>query len=225
MNPEQEKSNTITQAAPSDTPDTGSFSDKTRITTSVLSVEILGFSDQIEGKVDTGAAQSSLHATEIEVSGGQVSFVFNDRRYRTNVHQSQDVSSADGGTQSRPVVLLNITINGKNLPEVPVNLNDREQMPQKFLIGQDIIKAADFIIDLSDEPTDQSPMDAKPEQEEASLGTNLAKPEVRTSSIAQLGDNPLAQQEEPTSDECDATLASIRQQIVDLLAAVDKLMK
>jgi hypothetical protein len=82
------------------------------------------------------------------------------------------------------------------------------------LIGQDIIKAADFIIDLSDEPH-QDPQAAKPEQEE-----------VKSNSIAQLGDNPLATSEpDNASTEGELTLACIRQQIVDLLAAVDKLMK
>lgn len=212
---EQQSVNTITQPEPNKSPDTNSFAEKTRITTSIISVEVLGMSEPIEGKIDTGAAQSSMHATEIEVSNGQVSFVHGENRYRVAVHQSQEVSSADGGTQSRPVILLNVTINGKNIPEVPVNLNDRENMPQKFLIGQDIIKAADFVIDLSDEPTDETPMAAKPEQEE-----------IRGSSIAQLGDNPLANADSsPTDNESEATLASIRQRLTDLLADVDKLMK
>lgn len=213
MSEEQPINKVITQPGENESPDTNSFSEKTRITTSVLPVEVLGFSEPIEGKIDTGAAQSSMHATEIEVANGQVTFVHGENRYRVAVHQSQDVSSADGGTQSRPVILLNVTINGKNIPEVPVNLNDREQMPQKFLIGQDIIKAADFVIDLSDEPTDTEPMAAKPEQEE-----------VRGNSIAQLGDNPLAQTE-PEANESDASLASIRQQLTDALAAIDKLIK
>lgn len=213
MTPEQDAGKVITQAEEPKSPDTNSFAEKTRVTTSVLAVEILGFSEPVEGKIDTGAAQSSLHATEIEVENGQVSFVHGENRYRVAVHQSQDVSSADGGTQSRPVILLNVTINGKNIPEVPVNLNDREQMPQKFLIGQDIIKAADFVIDLSDEPTDTDPMAAKPEQEE-----------VRGNSIAQLGDNPLAG-EEHNADETDGSLASIRQRLADALADIDKLLK
>lgn len=213
MSDEQQRGNVITQPEPAESPDTDSFAQKTRITTSVLPVEILGFSEPVEGKIDTGAAQSSMHATEIEVENGQVTFVHGESRYRVAVHQSQDVSSADGGTQSRPVILMNVTINGKNIPEVPVNLNDREQMPQKFLIGQDIIKAADFVIDLSDEPTDTAPMEPKPEQEE-----------VRGSSIAQLGDNPLAGSTEDT-DDTDGSLASVRQQLTDALATIDKLMK
>lgn len=211
--------NPTSQVEPNESPDTDTYAEKTRITTSMVSVEVLGFSEPIEGKIDTGAAQSCLHATEINVENGQVSFVFGENRYRTAVHQTQDVSSADGGVSSRPVVLLNLTVAGKNLPEVPVNLNDRTDMPQKFLIGQDIIKAADFIIDLSDEPTDSPEQEAgaepKPEQEEVS------------NAIAQLGDNPLAHQEQPTSTETEqeASLASIRQQLTDLLAMVDKLIQ
>lgn len=214
MSEEETQNKVFTQPETPDNPDTDTFSEKTRITSSVLSVEILGFGEPIEGKVDTGAAQSSMHATEIEIEGSQVSFVVGESRFKTAIHQTQDVSSADGGTKSRPVVLLNITINGKTLPSVPVNLNDRENMPQKFLIGQDIIKAADFIIDLSDEPTNDAPMETKPEQEE-----------IRGSSIAQLGDNPLAGATFDSTDDEVASLDSIRQKLSDLLHAVDALIK
>jgi len=208
--------------------------EKTKITTSVISVEIMGFSDPIEGKIDTGAAQSSLHAEEIEVEGDRVTFVLNDRRYRTTVKSSQEVSSADGGQQSRPVITLSMTISGKQI-DVDVNLNDRSGMPQQLLIGQDVIKGADLVIDISDEPADTEQGVAtgadgqvvKPEQEEVPTGVDV-RPEVNGNSIAQLGDNPLAHKGEvggvdTQGDEMSLTV--IQSKLQELLAAVEKLIQ
>lgn len=208
--------------------------EKTSITTSVVSVEILGFSDPIEGKIDTGAAQSSLHAEEIEVDGDRVTFVLNDRRYRTSVTSSQEVSSADGGAQSRPVVTLTLTVSGKTI-DVDVNLNDRSEMPQQLLIGQDVIKGADLVIDISDEPADTEAGVAtgadgqvvKPEQEEVPTGVAV-RPEVTGNSIAQLGDNPLAHKEDGGGVDTEGgemSLVVIQTKLQELLAAVEKLIQ
>lgn len=223
-------------AAPAAAPEVGAeqTGEKTSITSSVVSVEILGFSDPIEGKIDTGAAQSSLHAEEIEVDGDRVTFVLNDRRYRTSVKSSQEVSSADGGQQSRPVVTLTLTISGKTI-DVDVNLNDRSEMPQQLLIGQDVIKGADLVIDISDEPADTEQGVAtgadgqvvKPEQEEVPTGVAV-RPEVSGSSIAQLGDNPLAHKDEVEGAATaggETTLLDIQTKLQELLAAVEKLIQ
>lgn len=206
---------------------------KTKITTSVVSVEIMGFSDALEGKIDTGAAQSSLHATEIEVEGDRVTFVLNDRRYRTSVKSSQNVSSADGGSQSRPVIAVSLAIAGQTV-EVDINLNDRSGMPQQLLIGQDVIKAANLVIDISDEPadseagvsTDADGSISKPEQEEVPTGVQV-RPEVTGSSIAQLGDNPMADsanaEEAAAGEEC--SLLDVKTQLQELLAKVEKLIQ
>lgn len=210
-----------TNAPEQETPDS---TEKTTITTSVVDVQIDGFSDAFQGKIDTGAAQTSLHAEEIEVEGDVVTFVLNDRRYRTIVARKQDVSSSDGGTQSRPVIAVNMTIAGKQVPELMINLNDRSGMPQQLLIGQDAIKAADLVIDISEEPGDAAngiPEDpnAKPEQEE------VIQPEVTSSSIAQLGDNPLAATEPEAEQGSEMTLVDIKAQLEQLLSAVEKLIQ
>lgn len=231
-----EKKEEAPQEAPAAAPEAGAeqSGEKTSITSSVVSVDILGFSDPIEGKIDTGAAQSSLHAEEIEVDGDRVTFVLNDRRYRTSVKSSQEVSSADGGQQSRPVVTLTLTISGKTI-DVDVNLNDRSEMPQQLLIGQDVIKGADLVIDISDEPADTEAGVAtgadgqvvKPEQEEVPTGVAV-RPEVSSQSIAQLGDNPLAHKDEVEGVETtggETTLLDIQTKLQELLAAVEKLIQ
>ncbi|MNC25335.1 hypothetical protein D3C75_734210 [compost metagenome] len=235
-----EKKEEAPESQPTEVQDAGAAEapqegEKTSITTSVVSVEILGFSDPLEGKIDTGAGQSSLHAEEIEVEGSSVTFVLNDRRYRTTVKSSQEVSSADGGQQSRPVIAVSLTIAGKNVPEVLINLNDRSGMPQQLLIGQDVIKAANLVIDISDEPADSgegvvtgADGSIKPEQEEVPTGVQV-RPEVSSSSIAQLGDNPMADSANADAAQAaegeEVSLLGIKTQLQELLSQVEKLIQ
>lgn len=197
--------------------------DKTVITSSVVPVEILGFSEMIDGKIDTGAVQTSLHATNINATGSQVEFTCGDGVYRVALYDTQEISSADGGANERYTIMVNLTINGINIPEQQINLNDRSNMPQMLLIGQDVIKAAGLVIDISEESDAES--QKGPEDEEMVSG------EVRTDTIAQLGDNTLAvaQADANTAKDGgatqDATLNVIRQKLADLLADVDRLIE
>ena len=107
---------------------------------------------EVNGKVDTGATTSSMHATDIRPSGDQISFVcpyISDNAITMDMDGSQDVASADGGSNQRPMVKLDICVNGVELPGIVFNLNDRSEMDCPILIGQNIIKSGNFIIDLN----------------------------------------------------------------------------
>lgn len=106
----------------------------------------------ITGKVDTGATTSSMHATNIQQSGDQISFIcpyISDRAITMDLDGSQDVASADGGNNKRPMIKLDISVDGVELPGIVFNLNDRSEMDCPILIGQNIIKSGNFIIDLN----------------------------------------------------------------------------
>jgi hypothetical protein len=62
---------------------------------------------------------------------------------------TQTVHSADHGGDHRPMVRLDVEINGVNLQHASFNLNDRSQMDSQLLIGQNILKAGNFIIDVN----------------------------------------------------------------------------
>lgn len=115
-------------------------------------VEILNLhtSPPLLGKVDTGATICSLHADKLEVKGDTVRFINKDLSSHviTVPKSSQSaVRSADGGISYRPVVLLNLRIKGKDIPQVEVNLNDREHMTHPFLIGHNALVKGKFVID------------------------------------------------------------------------------
>jgi len=119
----------------------------------------LGNANEISGKVDTGATNSSLHALDIKVNGDSVTFrcpELSDNSITMDLSGSQEVLSADAGGQQRPVVHLDVCIDGVELSRVNFNLNDRSEMDSPILIGQNILKAGNFIIDVNkdDDPED-----------------------------------------------------------------------
>lgn len=106
----------------------------------------------IEGKVDTGATVSSLHAENISINKAQntVSFVcpqLSSNRITLQLEGAQEVHSADAGGVTRPVVTLDVEIDGVAIENASFNLNDRSGMDSPVLIGQNILKAGDFQID------------------------------------------------------------------------------
>jgi hypothetical protein len=124
-------------------------------------VKFMSFNRSAMGKVDTGATTSSLHATDITMSksGSQVSFnspVLSNNLVTVDVDSHQEVHSADGGGQERPVVKLEIEIDGVNLGPVEFNLNDRSEMDSPILIGQNILEAGNFVIDVKKEVEEPS---------------------------------------------------------------------
>jgi hypothetical protein len=116
----------------------------------------------VEGKVDTGATTSSLHATNVKVDQGsnRVSFVsemLSPNTITMEMEGSQTVHSADHGGDNRPMIKLDIDVNGVNLPGVSFNLNDRSNMDSHILVGQNILKAGNFVIDVNKGEAEERP--------------------------------------------------------------------
>lgn len=104
----------------------------------------------MKGKVDTGADVSSLHATEYSIVDGRVTFMcpeLSRNRITIPLVTQQAVKSSDGGQEYRPVVSLNVKINGKLMTNVEFNLNDRGNMKFPILIGKNILIKGGFKID------------------------------------------------------------------------------
>ncbi len=59
------------------------------------------------------------------------------------------VKSPDGGTVYRPVVELDVKVNGKLIHGAMFNLNDRSHMDQPVLIGQNVLQSGKFYVDPS----------------------------------------------------------------------------
>lgn len=175
----------------------------TKVTDTNVTVQVAGIAGEIEAKLDTGAEQTSLHAENIKVENGFVTFQLNERIYRAEVESESTISSADGGESSRPVIRSMVTIGDKDVDSL-INLNDRGDMPHKMLIGKDVIESAGIVIELSGE-----------ENEEHQEQPSNDKLEIFT---------PVESEEEVPGESDDAN-ADINQTIASIQALLDTLRK
>lgn len=107
---------------------------------------------EIQGKIDTGATVSSLHADRYQIKGTNIEFEckpLTDHVITVPLKTQHAVKSPDGGTVYRPVIELDVKVNGKLIKGAMFNLNDRSHMDQPVLIGQNVLQAGKFYVDPS----------------------------------------------------------------------------
>lgn len=119
-------------------------------------VAIMPTSISFKAKIDTGAKNSSMHATDIEY------FFLNKKehiRFKTQNLQNETrsielpveriakIKRHGGSSQKRPVVLLGICL-GSVYKRIEVTLTDRSKFKARFLIGVSFIEDS-FVVDVS----------------------------------------------------------------------------
>lgn len=121
---------------------------------SVVEVKVTSLpgSGPIKGKVDTGATICSLHADNYKINREANTITFVSPELSRNeltvpLVDQQSVKSADGGSEYRPVIELNIKVNGKIVNNVKFNLNDRSHMEFPMLVGKNALGDGKFLID------------------------------------------------------------------------------
>lgn len=121
----------------------------------VEKVSITSKSFVLHAKIDTGATNSSLNATNYHLSrvGDQkwISFDVTNRDGKTITLKKQiirfvKVKRKEATTQQRPAILLNICI-GKIMKQVEVNLVNRSNFDYQMLIGRSFLTGS-FIVDV-----------------------------------------------------------------------------
>lgn len=118
----------------------------------IATIKITSFTSprELKAKVDTGATISSLHADSFKINGNSVTFVcspLGPNSVTVPLKTQHAVKSPDGGTHYRPVIELNVKVNGKLMNNVLFNLNDRGNMDQPVLLGQNILQQGKFFVD------------------------------------------------------------------------------
>lgn len=109
-------------------------------------------------KVDTGAYHSSLHCDFVQTThkdGNSVVQVqmtdLNDRPLGESVtlqqKQTSLIKSSNGSSQERPIVMLDVTINGKQFTS-EFSLSDRQDMKFPILLGRKLLRQG-FMVDVS----------------------------------------------------------------------------
>jgi hypothetical protein len=120
--------------------------------TAMMKVTSLSHSGELKCRVDTGATISSIHCDGWKVNGESVTFTnkeLSPNAITLPLITHQATKSSDGRVENRPVIELNVRINGKVLQGMQFNLNNREHMEYPVLIGQNVLQKGKFLIDPS----------------------------------------------------------------------------
>jgi len=114
----------------------------------VSDVVIKNFNDDkpIEARVDTGATHSSLNGQNIEVSDNIVKFTFGKYRYKFYLARTSSIKTSDNGTEERPVIKVDVVINGNEVKNVEFNINEREHMKYDVILGRSTLEAAGVLV-------------------------------------------------------------------------------
>lgn len=134
---------------------TGNLRENQNVIPDTVRIRFLQFNKDVPGKVDTGANLSSLHCEEWKVLPGKnlVEFrssLLSDNIIRTDLHDQVAIQTSEG-SEYRPVIALDIAINGKTMQNCKFNLNNRSHMEDKILIGQNILEQGQFLVDPNKE--------------------------------------------------------------------------
>ena len=121
----------------------------------VEKIRLNNFDIIFKAKIDTGAKNSSLNATNLQVitSDGKdlVKFTITNSDGKTidlekPLERYVKIKRKGAGLQQRPVVLMDVCL-GKVLQTIEVNLVDRSNFNYQMLIGRSFLKGV-FIVDV-----------------------------------------------------------------------------
>lgn len=110
-----------------------------------------------EARVDTGAKLCSINGSDIEVNEdiGYVKFKFEDTTYKFHLFRMIKIKQvADSANPiRRPVIQLDMIINGVVVRNAECTINDRDHMKYSILLGRQVLADAGVLVDPSLEPT------------------------------------------------------------------------
>ncbi|NBD31509.1 MAG: hypothetical protein GVY17_00675 [Cyanobacteria bacterium] len=129
----------------------------------VENTRLLGTNSEIEAKLDTGAKTTSINAEILDLpedtseAGGMVRFRFIDGDdpktvYERPILEWVRIKDGEGGFFRRPVIKMQVCI-GNQWVEEEVNLADRSQFNYSVLIGRNMLKKTNVVVDSSQTKT------------------------------------------------------------------------
>ena len=114
---------------------------------SVDKIVIKYFNDEkpIDVRIDTGAEYSSINGSDIDMNDETISFTFGDYRYRFSLLKSVKIVAANG-KDKRPIIRLDIVVDGKTLHNVEFTVNDRGGLNYDVLLGRRALAQANVLV-------------------------------------------------------------------------------
>lgn len=116
----------------------------------------------IRGLLDSGADASSIHGKVRNQNKHSVTFtcpMLSDNEITMHKVRTDKIRTSDSDGEDRPVIQLDIKLNGKRYQGVLFNINDRSDMEQPVLLGVDFMRPNGIVIDpyFDDEDNDGVP--------------------------------------------------------------------
>lgn len=107
----------------------------------------------VKAKTDTGnSAHNVLHGIIQGKNSGQVTFkTINDQVVTLPYDDEIKIHIGSGNKEDRPVVVFNVSINGKKYESVPFSIADRSENEYKALLGEEFIKTNGGLVDVTKE--------------------------------------------------------------------------
>lgn len=114
---------------------------------SVDKIIIKYFNDEkaVDARIDTGAEYSSLNGSDIQMDDDTISFTFGEYRYRFSLLKSVKIVAANG-KEKRPIIRLDIVIDGNILHNVEFTVNDRGDLNYDVLLGRRCLAQANVLV-------------------------------------------------------------------------------
>lgn len=142
-----------------------------KIVGAISKVTIKHFNNEepIEARVDTGASISSIHGDDIEIDDTTIKFTFGKTRYKFHLARTSKIkqSSIDDADE-RPVIRVDMVIDGITLRNVELSVTDREHMEYNILLGRKTLASGGFLVNPAAGILDTSEHDEPPAEEEHS---------------------------------------------------------
>lgn len=106
---------------------------------------------KVIAKVDTGAWNGAIHATNIREIEGILNFNLlgkENLKFSSSEFKRSSVTSASGHKDSRYLVKFNMRVRGQNY-QAWIGLKNREKLSQEMLIGRRFLLENHIIVDVS----------------------------------------------------------------------------
>lgn len=108
---------------------------------------------RLKAKIDSGnEAYNVLHGVDISEDGENISFTTVDGK-QLKAPRAGDIKIhiGSGVKEDRPIVKLNIKINGKEYRDIPFSIADRSENEDPILVGEPFLKKLGAMIDVNKE--------------------------------------------------------------------------
>ena len=113
---------------------------------------------RLKAKIDSGnEAYNVLHGVDIEENGEEITFTtVGNKRIKAPRSGEIKIHIGSGVKEDRPIVMLDIKVDGKEYKGVPFSIADRTENEDPILVGEPFLKKLNAVIDVNKKSVNES---------------------------------------------------------------------